>query len=127
MVINDSGSDDASASLKDGPSQFIVVFFAVKGALCQISAQKGTKQNICDFSLMLETRERISAIPISSDATFTDLRNAYRGLSADFSKESMHETCGGSPVPKILIRLLTEFLRDPDIQAGWSAEDFSVN
>ena len=95
-----------------------------------LSCQYWNWRNSTHYYRMSETCGSISAtmvIPISSDATFTDLRNAYRRLPMESPKDSIsREVCGSSPVPNALIRLLTEFLRDPDIQAGWSAEHIGV-
>ena len=63
----------------------------------------------------------ISALSISSDATFSDLRNAYRKLPIEFRKESSPRDARSEK--NILVRLLQEFLHDPDIQARWNAED----
>ena len=71
--------------------------------------------------------ENFSALLISTDTTFSDLRAAYSKVPVEVLKESSshsrsaeREICAG---PKVLVRLLTQFLHDPDIQARWTTED----
>jgi hypothetical protein len=56
---------------------------------------------------------------LDPDATFSEIKNSYQTLSSlNFQIETQKSEC--SPHPNVFIRLLTEFLRDPDIKAQWA-------
>ena len=62
--------------------------------------------------------EIFTAMSISSDATFSNLKDAYSKLPAEVRKAL--RASGSSTEPNNLIRLLKEFLLDPDIQGRWN-------
>ena len=62
--------------------------------------------------------EIFTAMSISSDATFSDLKDAYSKHPAEVRK--VLRASGSSTEPNNLIRLLKEFLLDPDIQGRWN-------
>ena len=56
---------------------------------------------------------------LDSDATFSEIKNSYQTLSSlKFHMET--QISESSPQPNVFIRLLTEFLHDPDIKAQWT-------
>ena len=56
---------------------------------------------------------------LGPDATFSDIRNSYQTLS--FLKFQMEtQKPESSPQNNVYLRLLTQFLRDPDITAQWA-------
>ncbi len=57
---------------------------------------------------------------LDPDATFSEIRNSYQALSSLKLKTDM-EIPESSPHLSVYLRLLTEFLRDPDIKAQWAA------
>ena len=76
-----------------------------------------------------ECGETITLI-LSADATFSDLRAAICKLHRKVQSKnappasSQRETAlpASSPKPTALMKLIIEFLHDPDIQARWSAD-----
>ena len=55
---------------------------------------------------------------LDSDATFSDIRNSYQSLpSPKFQMEAYKFE--SSSQNHVYLRLLTQFLRDPDIRAQW--------
>jgi hypothetical protein len=56
---------------------------------------------------------------LDPDATFSEIRNSYQSIpSLKFQMDMLKPE--SSPQPNAYLRLLTEFLRDPDIKAQWA-------
>lgn len=55
----------------------------------------------------------IQATNLDPNATFSDIRASYQQISEDFRKAR-----GGNA--NVMIRLLAEFLHDPDVRTRWN-------
>jgi hypothetical protein len=85
-----------------------------------VEALKDGAEGLRDSTLEKDIASNFyQVLGLDPDATFSEIKNSYQTLSS----QKLHmetEKSESSPHPNVFLRLLTEFLRDPDIKAQWA-------
>jgi hypothetical protein len=80
-------------------------------------------RTLCQHEMMNQSSNSKWCDCIDSDATFSDIRSSYRTFSQDLERKS---PCTEQE-SNAFIRLIVEFLKDPDIRAKWSVKSDRQN